>query len=414
MRGRQPKSPEASKPAAYTRAVTFYRQGRYAETVDAMASLTHRKDIVGKMACFYVGMSHRAMGLEAMKHCDYTEAERHFRLAVQGVGSNVDLSRYLASIFAHTDRPMQCAEQMHHVAASSQESDDACALARAQWQAGHRQTARLTLRKALRQFPRNSEIYRQLGLLAAAEEDYRRARRFLRRSVRLDCTNWQSWRSLGLVALADTNVAEAVRAFQRAFDLQPNNLDIAWQLSLAARAGQQSGGRVVLHMPESPLPETDSPIRHLAAYVVHEKDYLKACLDPMAAPDEPRYYHMLRDVLTMALMSHPDYADIQLAAGRVAQRLGLGREALSHADRAVTINPKYVDGLVFLAECHAETGQLFVAVDCYRRAISAGGNWVDINYALAALQRQIRQTTDDQTDTGTQPMPMEAPRRRAA
>lgn len=414
MFGRQPKLPEMSEPVAYTHAVALYRQGRYAETVDAMAFLMPRQDIVGKMARFYVGMSHRAMGLAAMDRRDYTAAERHFRAAIQGVGTNVDLLRYLASIFAHTERPMQCAEQMHHVAEASQKVGDACALARAQWQAGHQQTARLTLRKALRQFPRNSEIYRQLGSLAATEEDYRRARRFFHRSVRFDCTNWRSWRSLGLVALADMNAAEAVRAFQRAFDLQPNNLDIAWQLSLTARAVQQSGCGVVLHMPESPLPETDSPIRHLAAYIVHEKDYLKACFDPMTATTEPRYYHMLRDVLTMALMAHPDYADIQLAAGRVAQRLGLRHEARSHANRAVAINPKYVDGLVFLAECYAEGGELFAAVDCYRRAISAGGNWVDINYALSALQRQIRQTTDEQTDTGTLPMPKEESQRRAA
>ena len=412
---RESKSPEANTPASYNHAVSWYRQGGYAHAAEVLAELVGREDIVGKMSRFYLGMSHRALGLAAMKNRDYTAAERHFRKAVRGVGCDVDLSRYLASIFAHTDRPMQCAERMQHVAAGSQTAEDACRLARAQWQAGQPNSARLTLRKGLRAFPRNSDLYRQLGAFAAADEDYRRAQRFFRRSVRSDGTNWQSWRYLGLVALADKNITGAVRAFQRAFDLQPNNLDLAWQLSLAAQAAQQSGFGVVLHMPESPLPEIDSPIRHLAAYIVYEKDYLKACLDPLTASEEPRYYHMLRDVLAMALMTHSGYADIQLAAGRVASRLELAHEAHAHASKAVAINPKYTDAWVFLAECNAGMGELHEAIDCYRKAISAGGNWVDINYALTALQRQIRETTPEQTNTElTRSMPEAAPLRRAA
>jgi tetratricopeptide (TPR) repeat protein len=397
----------------YDHAVGLYRQGCYAEVIDTLHGMMDRQDVLGEMARFYVGMSHRALGLSAMKISDYGGAEKHFRAAAGRIGADADISRHLAGIFAKTQRPVLCTEQMRHITGDNQTLGDICRLARAQWQAGERVSARLGLRRALKGFPRNSTIYRQLGLFAASQDDYRRARRYLKRAVRFDCTNWRAWRHLGLVCLVDQDIPAAVRAFQRAFDLQPNNLELAWRLSQAAHAGQQNGYGVLLHLPEAPLPESDSPIRQLAMYMVRESDYLQACLNPMTAPTEPRYYDMLQDVLTVAVGMYSGYADIHLAAGRVAERRGEVARAQEHARRAIEINPKYIDALVFLAKCHAQADEVEEGIMRYRQAISAGGNWADIHHDLSALRDRQNNTTTNQPQHD-EVLPTIEPLRRAA
>jgi len=403
-----------TSPPGYDYAISLYRQGRYEEVIEALSQVVVREDMSGDMVRFYRGMSHRTLGLTAMQDGDYRRAERHLHSAARDAGPSADLGRHLASIFARTGRPIHCAEQLR-IASDADDAnvEDLCRLARAQFQAGQRSTARLTLRRGLREFPRNSTIHCQLGLFAAAQDDYRRARRYLQRAVQFDCTNWRAWRYLGLVALVGHEIPVAIRAFQRAFDLQPNNLELAWRLSLAAQAGRQNGYGVVLHLPETPMLETDSPIRQLASYMVREKDYLKACLNPLTAPKERRYYHMLRDVLTTALRMHPNYADIHLAAGRVALKLGDTAQACEHAEGAVAINPTYIDALVFLAERHAEAGDVEMGIARYREAISAGGDWADIHQSLSALRRQQRQMRG--VDQSEQDAPMKTqPLREAA
>jgi tetratricopeptide (TPR) repeat protein len=384
-----------TSPLGYEHAIALYRQGRYEEVIESLSHVVVRDDTLGDMVKFYRGMSHRTLGMTALQNEDYHRAERHLRSAAKDAGPSADLGRHLASIFARTGRPIHCAEQLRSVSAvDGANVEGICRLARAQFQAGQRSTARLALRRGLREFPRNSAIHCLLGLFAAGQDDYRRARRYLQRSVQFDCTNWRAWRYLGLVSLVEHDIPAGIRAFQRAFDLQPNNLELAWRLSLAAQAGRQNGYGVVLHLPETPMLETDSPIRQLASYIVREKDYLKACLNPLTAPKERRYYHMLRDVLTTALRMHPDYADIHLAAGRVAMKLGDAPHAVEHAERATEINPTYVDALVFLADRHAEAGDVEKGIARYREAISAGGDWADIHQSLSALRRQQRQMGD--------------------
>ncbi len=73
-----------------------------------------------------------------------------------------------------------------------------------------------------------------------------------------------------------------------------------------------------------------------------------------------------------------------------------------------------LESLMFLAECHAEAGDVAEGISRYRQAISAGGNWADIHRNLSALRDKQRQTTHDQPQRDDLTLPMTGPLRRAA
>ena len=373
----------------YTAGLSLYRQGRYEDALDCLVRAAADDGLDSNLARFYHAMSHRGLGIEALRSGDYLAAETHLRQAVSGIGRSADLANYLAALYARTGCHERCAREAERAAEMDASNPAAWRrMALAQWQAGRRPQAQMTLAKALRKLGGVSELHLQAGLFHAAEGRHDAARASLARAVEADCTRSEAHYYLALAAAAQGDVYAAVRSFQRAYELRPDDLMAAYQLALAARAVDEAGGSVLLRLPEPSAAMAGSEIRQLAHYVQRESEFVDAFLALPPSEVDGELFELLAGVLRMALDEHPDYADLHHRCGRVLHRLNDPAAAMRHTAAALEINPRYVAALQHAGQLHVAAGRTEEAIGYYERAIAGGGDWADLHCTLAELLRE--------------------------
>jgi len=367
----------------------MYRQGRYVEALDELNYLSDETGLIGRLGRFYRGMCHRAIGVEALSEREFPTAEEHLRSAVDSVGRTGDLAGYLASLYAGTDRYARCAEEMAKVAESDPDSATVRRkLALAQWKEGKRPIAYMTLTEGLRNLGDKCELYLQLGIFHAAEEQYEQARASFAAAVQADSTNPEAHYYLALAAAAQGDVLLAMRSFQRAFELRPNNLILAYQLALAGKAAEENGHSIFLRLPE-PVTSSEGPeICQLARYVCREPDFVEAFLELPPSEIDEELFGLLSGVLQVAIDEHGDYADLHHHISRVFHRLGRTEPAIEEAQKALAINPRYVQALIHAGRVYAETHRFKDAIGHLERAVECGGDWADVHCLMGELLRE--------------------------
>ncbi len=397
---------------SYARGIDLYRQGRYEQAVAELTSVSARTDMLGNVARFYAAMAQRAIGIEALRKGHFEEAEKHLLAAAKSVGSEADLSGYLASLYAQTGRHDMCVAAMERAERTRRTDPSFCRkLAQAKWRAGKRVEACMTLTAGLRELGPDSRLYVQLGLFYAAEERYDQAREAMTSAVEADCSSCDAHFHLALIEAAQGNVQAAVRLFQRAFELRPGDLMLAYHLALAAKAASQEGHHVVLRLPEPGQAPCDSQIRQLARYIMNEPAFIEAFLALPASAIDGELFEVLAGVVQMALAEHGDYADLHYYCSGIFHRLGRGELAMNYARRAVEINPSYVRALLQIGRLCGQDGRHSEATKYLRRAIACGADYPDVHFQVAELmlRRKARDAARKHLDRALQLNPHYAP-----
>lgn len=366
---------------AFRMGVAAYCDGNYRQAIRLLQAAGRGDDVPGQMAAYYHAMSHRALGLEALRDGRYVEAQKHLRTAMHVLGESADLSAYLAMLYARTARPGKCAEELDKAQTRHGAAPARCRqLAMAQWQAARRVEAYMTLESAVRKFPQDAALQAQLGLLYASEGQYERAAPLLERATVLDGAHVEARHWLGLVQAARGDVAAAVRSFQRALELRPSDLSIAYQLSLAARAAKEAGRNVVLRLPPLRVrPTAESRAGQLAAALASEPEMIEAFLDVPAMEGQEEIFEALLAAAKAALADHPNYADLHYQCGRLLDRLRQAASARAHLEQAVRINGRYVKARIELARQLSAGGELDEAMEHLRAALDCGADWPDVH-----------------------------------
>jgi len=408
--GRRGKKKTLQDAERYRQGLQLYCSGRAREAVGLLEELSDHGDLAGRLGRYYRGLSHRCLGVEALQAGRFDEAEAQFRAAITCIGRRADLTEYLCGIYARGGRFERCANELDRaVGQDSQCAETWRRLAQAQWQAGRREQAFMTLSQAVRRLGDRGVLLMQLGLFHAAEERFDEAVECLAQAARADCTRPETHTYLALAAAGAGDILQAVRSFQRAWALRPDDMTVALELAMAARAADQSGRGVVVRPPQSlQSPVADSHIRQLAAYVQSEPDFIDAFLALPTSGADRDLFRLLACVLRTALAEHPDYADLHHRASGVMLRLGRHEQAMDHAKRAVEINPRYVHALVHLARLCEKAGRRAEAVAHVEQAIRHGADWPDVhclagdllarNAAPALARRHFIRAMELQTD----------------
>ena len=381
--------PESAR--RYARAMALYREGQWLEAAKALGALRDLTDATGRMARFYEGMSYRTLGGEALAAGEHDLAGTYFRAAIAAMGRDASLRGYLASIFARTGHGEDCLRQLE-AALAPRDADNVAAvrrLAMAQWQAGRRIEAQMTLAEGQRRFPAASSLSVQMGLFHAAQEEYEQAKECFLAGLRVDEGNADAHRYLGLAHAATGALEQAVASFQRAFELAPDDLMLAVQLSLAAKAAGEQGYTVRLAGPGSRAARGDS----LCRLVLEEKDFVDSLLALPPGEGDAELFAALLEAVERAVEVRPSYADLRLQASRICLRLGRTREALSQAKLATQLNPAYAAALVHLGRLQAQRGHRGEAIRCLKRGIRFGADWADVHCLAGELLAQAGRTT---------------------
>ena len=376
----------------YTRGMLRYRRGDYKAAAELLNSLRDHPGPLGRMAVYYGAMSDRALGIEAMRTSDFAQAERHLSASARAIGHRANLTTYLSACYARNQRFDKCAAEMEKAAESKGGPAEWRKLAQAQWRAGMKTRALMSLHKAGRIFGDDHQLQLQLGLFYAAEERFDEAFTHISSAVRNDCDNAAAHYYLGLIAAAQGDCTQALRCFQRSFDLEPDNLLVARQLSMAANAVHQTGAPFVLRLPESHSEQESTPARQLARYITRDSELSEALLRLPESEVDNDLFGVLANVLAIALEEHGGYADLHYYASRTHERLGDIRLASDHARAALNINPKYVRARMQMADLCERTAQIDQAAEHITWAIECGADWPDVHLHAADLLTRCKRT----------------------
>jgi len=358
-----------------------YHRGEYRAAAEMLAGLSDRPGTLGRMAKYYGAMANRALGIEAMQTCDFAQAERYLTAAARAIGNRSSLTSYLAACYARNRRFDRCAAEMSKAAEDGGGPAEYRKLAQAQWRAGRKHQAMMSLHQGLRTFGNDAGLRMQLGLFHASEERFDEAAEHLADVVKHDCDNPMAHYYLGLAAAANRDIAQALRCLQRAFDLAPDNMLIARQLSLAAQAAGQEGVKFVLRLPQEFAEQESSHARQLARYIAQDGDLPDVILSLPQSEIDGELFGVLANVLNIALADH-EYADLHYHASRVHQRLGHDRLAADHAKKALKINPKYVKARIQMADLCPRPDR---AAEHLTMAIEHGADWPDVHFRAAEM-----------------------------
>lgn len=381
--------------ARYERGMAAYRQGRNEEAIAMLEGVDGGVDLKSRVARYYEALAHRQLGIDALRLEQYDLAQTHLRAAMQTLGTKSDLSRYLAALYAKTSRPESCAAELDKTIASQGSDAALCRrLALAQWQAGRRAEAYMTLTAGLRKLPAEGKLHLQLGLFYAAEEDYSQARASIEKAALLDCCDGEARYWLGLVDVARGDLPSAIASLQRALELGPLDVMAAYQLSLAGKAARQMGMQVVLRLPEGqPSIAGESSNSQLADFIAAEPGFIEAFLDLPQTPADDDLFELLCGAVTMALARHPRYADLHCYAGRILYRLGRADEAIEHLQQAIEINGAYVKCRIELARQLVQAGRADEALAHLLAAIKSGADWPDVHCLAGEILCRRGQTS---------------------
>jgi tetratricopeptide (TPR) repeat protein len=376
--------------ARYSSGILALEQGHFARAAGELEGLLGRDGMVGQVSGFLYAACQRALSIEAVARADLAAAEGHLRLAVRSGARPGDLTGQIAAFFARAGRPADGLRAMERAvesaaAARGNSSDARRNLAVAQWQAGKREEAYLTLRQAFRRFGGVAALHLQMGLFLAGEDRYAEAQPWLARAVEADCGNADAHYYLALALAAQGDARSAVRSFQRALDLRPDDVMLAHQLSLAARAAGQQGLKVTIRLSDPWVPAASGDLAGLAAYVAAEPDFVEAfCCLPAGAADADGLV-LLAGAVALALRRHAGHADLYLAGSMVLARLGQTAGAIAQAERALVLNGRYVRARLHLADLYAGAGAIEEAAGQIDRAIADGADWPDVHLRAGQL-----------------------------
>ena len=378
----------------YAAGLFSWHEGRFSEAVESLADLKDGDDLLARTARYHWAMAHRALGLEALSAGRFDDAERHLRAAVEAAGPSADLSSYLAAVYARSGRIEKCMAEADRAV----DLDPASPAARrrralAEWRAGRRTNAHMTLTEALRRFPSEAGLHVQKGLFLSAEDQYDEAAEAFARAVEADAGCAEAHYYSALAAAARGDAVTAVRGLQRALELEPLKLVWAYQLAVAAKASREQGGHPVLRMPETRPGGERTDLGRLAAYVTAEPDFVDAFLALPATEADAELFGLLAAVLDAAIAENDGYADLHQRQARVLARLGRTDRAAGHARRALAVNPNYIHARLCLSDLLAESDPS-AASEELRAAIDAGADWPDIHCRAGELLLRCGRTEE--------------------
>ncbi|MCB9851224.1 MAG: tetratricopeptide repeat protein [Phycisphaerales bacterium] len=304
--------------------------------------------------------------------------------------SSADLSTQLVSALAGAGRFADASEiAADYSTRRPTDIEGIIRLALTQWKANATTDAVSTLRSAVADNIDNAELHFQLGtMLMALDQDDEAHLRFVQ-AVAIDKQHADALNALGLSFAARGDINEALRHLQRAQRCRPHDANIAMMLARAAKAARDAGIDVTLSvdMPDSEQIATAGAIEHLGKLIERDPDFIDACLGLDPAEVDDTAFELFAKTLHHAIERNPHRAALRVQRSRVLERLGRCDEAIAEAEHALSIDPRYVNALILLAELYRQTDRFADARHRLEEAVLKGAEYADLYYLLGNLYR---------------------------
>jgi tetratricopeptide (TPR) repeat protein len=354
---------------------------------------THqRRDaLIAAIKAKYEAAACTRRGICLLNAGDFDEAAAAFTRAMELGDTSMSLAACLAACYRALGEPGRSTAALSR--AVHGEPDHAAGRIRqalAQWEAGRRDDAILTLREGLRIDPECAEYHFQLGTLLTCLEYYEEAELRFVQALNIDRDHVEALLSLAMCCGLRGAPAESVVHLQRAQARRPHDPRIGLFLSQAVKAVQQQGRtmRVQARMFDDAAEDLDAEgLEELSRIIEQDPDFVDAFLSiPFADVDEKVFGILLRTIQA-ALERQPEHAELHFHCGRVLERLGDRKAAIYANERAVTLDPSFTRALIELARLYQQTDRQVDAVTRLEQAIAAGAEYADVYFMLGNLYR---------------------------
>jgi len=373
----------------YRLGMSAFAAGDDEEVISRLAPLAGETDSPRAALCrYYLARAHYRLGTRLFNEGRFAEAARHFQTAQSLNDLASDLAGYLARCYLHTGQDAQAAEHLETLLKRRPgDVQVRIQLALTRYRQGDFDAAVTILEQGLDYPTPHAELHYQLGILAAAREDYLRAERSFERAILADPTHAAAHERLAQVCSVNGRSERVLPLLQRAHELDPHNARIALQITLLAQTGGLAGKppQIFRHPPERAIRFDKDAIEKLTQAITAEPEFVEAFLSLPETEVDREVFSMLAAILEHALRDHPEYADLHYHCGAVYKRLGRRLDAIHHTERAVAINPHYVRALIQLATLYAQTDQWAMGVERLEQALQAGGDDPDVHRLLGEL-----------------------------
>ena len=258
--------------------------------------------------------------------------------------------------------------------------------------AGRLAQAREALQAGLGSAGETASLRHVLGLVLAGAGDYEAAERHLTRAANQEPARFDYARDLGLVQAAAGKTAASVESLRGALRLAPEPpADLACLVRIGEQALAQSGERVQRRPPR--------PRRRAALVenlVARQPEVVEALVASSAESDAERreMLRAARRALRRLLERNPSYPDLHFGMSLVAEQLGELDRAIASAEKALTLNPRYVQACLLAVRLYEKQGDPVRAAERCRRVTELEPRWLDAHLRLGHLLREQGQVRD--------------------
>ena len=267
-------------------------------------------------------------------------------------------------------------------------AEPACAEAHAElgaWlcRAGRMAQAREAFQAGIAQAGRTPRLHYLLGMIFAGAGDYASAERHLERAAQMDPGRFEFVRDLGLVQAAAGRTAVSVETLRQAMNLGGDAAGgLSWLLRIGERALVEAGGKIERRPP--PPPRRAALIERIVLRDPSVAEAL-AVIRTELTPQEVETLRAARRALARLAGQHPGYADLHFGMSLVAEQLGDIDRAIEAAEKAIAINPRYVEACLLAVRLYERTGRRAQAAKRCGEASELRPGWIDVHLRLGYL-----------------------------
>ena len=267
-------------------------------------------------------------------------------------------------------------------------AEPACAEAHAElgaWlcRAGRMAQAKEALQAGIAQAGRTARLYYLLGMIFAGAGDYASAERHLERAARQDPGRFEFVRDLGLVQAAAGRTAASVETLRQAMNLGGDTAGVlGWLLRIGERALVEAGGKIERR---PPLPPRRAAL--IERIVLRDPSVAEALAvnRPELTPQEVETLRAARRALARLAGQHPGYADLHFGMSLIAEQLGEIDRAIEAAEKAIAINPRYVEACLLAVRLYERSGRRAQAAKRCWEVSELRPGWIDVHLRLGHL-----------------------------
>ncbi len=249
--------------------------------------------------------------------------------------------------------------------------------------AGRLAQAREVLQAGLAVAERAAEIHHLLGLIFCGGGDYDSGLRHLARAVEKRPARFVFLRDLALAQGAAGRTASSVESLRQAVSLGSEGaLRLGWLLHVGERVLADWGGRA-----ERRPPQPSQRAAVVERIVSRNPEAAEALIPRKGAPGskERETLRAARRALMRLAGQNPSHADLHFGLSLVAEQLGETDRAVEAAEKALTLNPHYVEACLLAVRLYEKSGEPSRAEQRCRQASRLRPRWADVHVRLGRI-----------------------------